>query len=475
MQPSFLLVGNNTPKPVLLPGVRVGLGEDFGTVAYSRYLGDETLRRALNSLVSRNDLEIVALEAADQSTFLGGEYDLSDYFPILTAGELEVELAARPLVPEVGRAIILAEEPSDDSLALGQGALYMTNDPANAFTVRVKAKGSYAQLTTEEGVIYTALRIGQSGNEITVAHVVPGENNEGSVTVDGKDITVTVATSGDAVAAATQADGLSFTAKTPGAAGNGISVATVELSDDLVAATTADLDGEQIVVTLAQSAMVPATMTTAQAGSDNDVVFTGDASLNGSTIHLRPNGAGSTIQGYQSIEGGVNIFYGDSATAQDLIDFIADTDDNPQPLVFTAALAAGNDGTGTLETSGDETYTFAGGVVAAVTATKNDLKAAIEADSESNALVAVAVVSGGGDDASADIEYQLAGGADADTPLWDASDIADAVNGDPVASLLVTSSVTSGYDDNPGQAMEATSLETGSDSVITRGVLRFAD
>lgn len=522
MKPSYIYLLSNLETDLRLPGFNVDAGQS-SALDYARYLGDESLRSAINSLVSRNAMQVLSLLEADRDTqFNAGAYFLAEWFPILTEAELEFELERRPLVPELGRALILAVEPSDDSLAAGQGALYITNDPLNGFGVWVKAKGTYAQLSPDDGdqgLIYTAKQIGSSGNLLSVQHVLadPGVAEDVVVTVievedaEGNKHTIHVVlpTSADAVAAELflRENGVNsdiiLTAKEAGAAGNLIVLVKDDLSDDEVDDTTVDVvsgddDTTIIEVVLSQTAAVlaaQATITSESAAPNSQIVFTALEAVPGPVGNLgrvkivadddaEAVTVTATNSGFfdgefmfvitvPSIDGVPN------ANVNNVVEAVTafNSSGDPYAADIGAAAESGDGGLVDVWDSGpyaNNSYALTGGanyVAPTVTATAADVKAAIEADDDANALVAVTngVDGDGSAVVLANTTNELDGGQDAGVVIAAPSDVASTVNGLDASSALISADTVEGT----LAALDLTPLTGGSDTEINASKLAF--
>lgn len=512
MKPSFLLLASNVSDPIFLPGLTIDGGETL--LSYDRYIGDETLRSAVNSLVSRNAMQVITLLEANHDTqFNNGAFTLTDWFPILTEAELDLELERKPLVPELGRALILAVEPDDADLAPGQGAIFITNDPTLGFGIRVKAKGAYAQLAPEgQSLIYTAKKIGFPGNLISVEHIKGTPGAGGGVVVDVEEVdnedgnlfevVVTLPTTGDAVPAvatlnpSVSGPGLNFTSRTPGAAPNGnVQIYYAQLVDDEVDDTTVEVDDGVIAVTVSQTAaveQVQASIVSVSEADNSEILFTADE---GNEPGAEGNGAHVLIVASDDIEDvlvefvngggfGSGFMYKITLPSVDGVPFANANNVVTAINAFNETSNAGHNFMQASSLTGDGgivdvwddgsgpsgSHPLTGGVDGAdaqSTATGSDIIAAIEADDDANALVSAAL---NGPDGVVDyghtssIGVDLEDGVDADSITAGPSDVTSAVNATAAAAALVTADYGNG--DGAVAELEQTSLAGGDDSSI---------
>lgn len=136
------------------------------------------------------------------------------------------------------------------------------------------AQGEYASLATgvvgdNNAITWTAQKVGEDGNDITVAIVAPTEASQSlAVAVDGTDITVNLATDAGTAASGTTGiegsnNGLTWTAQAVGEDGNEIMVALEDPDgNDQVLAVT--VNGTSILVKLATGGAGAISTTAAQ-------------------------------------------------------------------------------------------------------------------------------------------------------------------------------------------------------------------
>lgn len=362
---------------------------------------------------------------------------------IAGGGSCRITIDVNPGIPGAPSTIVVAEPPTSDEIPVGQARVYAVNDAFNGIAVRVRARGARAGYS--DGVVAYVDRTGftADGGGTTVEHA-KSELEHQPLTIDVADraITVNFATGGDAVAASGQLGSgdstLLFTAKATGPGGDAIEIDLLEIGPDEVADTTASATGNEVDVTLAQSGPVQATLLTTL-GGNKDLKWTAGTNIvgsagNGTQIQYIANGGLSAHQIQAGGDSDTSTFtYGPSTTANDLLTFLADNPGYAQ--YFSAELAPGSDGTAAI---GEGTWDYADGADPAVTATAADVKDAIEADTDSNALVSVGLGAGDGSGlVQDDNSVHLAGGLDDAYETSDGADIVAAIEASPAAAALV--------------------------------------
>lgn len=369
---------------------------------------------------------------------------------ITGSGSCRITIDVNPGIPGAPSTIVVAEPPTVAEIPVGQARVYAVNDPFNGIAVRVRARGARAGYS--EGTIGYVDRTGfePDGGGTTIEHAKSDlEHQPLTVDVDERAITVHLATGGDAVAASGSlgADDsyLGFTAKSAGADGNNIHVLLEPPGEDPVAETVATLDDTEIDVTLEQvvNEETNSHVTTALAGANNDLKWTlqvrTGADGNSDTIEYVQNGgfsAGQVAFGGSGLASLVT--FGPGTTAQDILDEYTAQLPNIANA-YLVELAPGNDGTGVVVAAGP--MHFAGGLDAGpqVLATAADVKAAIEADPDSAALVDVSLGEGDGSGVETGIDQnvQLSGGIDEAADTSTGQDVVDAINASTAAAELV--------------------------------------
>lgn len=339
-----------------------------------------------------------------------------------------------------GEAEVLPEEPTGDP-SLGRVKIWAHNDVVNGLLLKFKMRGTHATVKDDNNTIaFIAQEIGDPGNDLQVALLAAEAGEELTATYNRflKRLTVKLRTTAEPTTATVTSGyeappyagdiDLVFTAKVVGAAGNNRSVVIHDLGVDAVADTTAEADGNQVLVTLEQTAGpvddVAATLET-DLGGNADLVWENDyasgASANGSTFsYVLDSGAGdhSVTPDSDLPYPNVGLKFGPGTTAQDVLDYYTA---HPELTIKATGLKGGSSGVGDIRAG---TWTFEGGQTAGGTgtplATSADVKAAIEADVDSNALVDVGFAKAGGVGAGLapyDALLDLAGGVDADHQL----------------------------------------------------------
>lgn len=387
------------------------------------------------------------------------------------SGVCKITIDVNPGIPGAPTTIVVAEPPTADEIPVGQARIYATNDQFNGIEVRVRARGARAGFSDDVVAYVDRTGFSSDGDGTTIEHAKSElEHQPLTVDVDGRAITVNFATGGDAVAAAGSLGDdnayLGFTAKETGPAGDAISIGLVR-PDGETADTTASADDTEITVELAQTAgpdPVQATLTT-DLGSNADLKWTigpVDTGAAGDGIHVQYEADGG-LAAHEVHAGGDSetclFTYGSGTTAQDVLDYLANTVTNP-PLsdFFAAELAPGSDGTGAIA---DGTWDFADGVDAGdITATAADVKAAIEADTDSAALVAVDFGTGDGSGTVDAGDVELSGGLDEAYETSNAVDVVDAIGATPAAGALVAVKAVS---EDPPNVTEGPQALSGGD------------
>lgn len=198
-------------------------------------------------------------------------------------------------------------------------------------------------------------------------------------------------------------NGLTFTAVEYGAAGNAISIEYVD-PEAISAALSVAVDGNAITVNLATDTGTASTLTSNPAGDDNSLIFTAvDAGPDGDAISieyvdpaandavLSVDVAGTAITVNLATNGAGAI----TSTAADILAEIEATPAADALVVVTinaADTGSGDDGSGVVTAM--VLANLEGGAWGAITSTAADILAAIEADEDADALVAVTIMTG---------------------------------------------------------------------------------
>lgn len=346
------------------------------------------------------------------------------------------------------------------SIDEGEANGVVVTPPDIAVTIASAGVDSYVDVANDADTItYTSTATGEGGNGTIIKIVKPDStaNQALSVTVDvpSRVLTVNLEVDGgtDVLANFTTAlagsnNDLAYTSKLAGPIGNTITVryvaATVARST-----TTAAITGNRAITVALAATAATATLTTALTGTNNDLVFTstrtGSALGNQTEIEYVDPGendaelsiliSGDTIQFNLATDSGGLI----TSTADDLK--AALLADSVASALVTAADAAANDGSGVVTALA--ATALAGGGVLTITSTAAQVKAAIEADYESNALVTVAnAAANDGTGAVIATSFTLANGKYADA-VSTSQEVIDAVN-DLVANTIVQASLSAG-------------------------------
>lgn len=479
------------------PGFQVTGSLGLGPT-YERYLADEGTREALNALLSRGTVVLAEWTAGD------GGVEAPGPFPVLTAAELE--LRKHPIVPEMGGMYVLSEEPDDDQLATGQGAIWITTDDIHGLTVRAKSKGKAASLQTD-GLNFIARKPGQDGNNIAVGLSKPDDQlSPLSVALGNIDggpvIEASLGTTGDGTQGVLYFSWganaqLRLVAKEAGEAGNQIRLTLLDLGSDAVedsslnVVTVDDPAGFEIDVTLAQSTLTQPFMETHQDANAQDVRFesTQGAAANNAQ-HVRVLGPDDGLDDPIELfvyNGYVQIHFAAGQTVQDLLDW-AET--NPASAGGTESPGAHNlndyvtitrpawnsAGNGDLAVWGDDSTVLSGYSAPAVTATCAEIAALINGDDDASAIVTADTTGGDGSGLIGDFDVgnNLQGGHDADEvgTVW--ADLASALSAIPEIDALVAIEVRDGQGGNPAETLSE-SLSGGSDTYVFGPIPIYTD
>lgn len=381
---------------------------------------------------------------------------------------------SQPVLPDLDEA---ATQPLEGTMKT-----WATTDAINGTLVHFRTKGIYASLLDNQDFLaFVARSIGAVGNTFSVEYVAPDLDEPLLVTVDGNKITVKLATTGAPVAAGLVTDlgianaELAYTANAVGAAGNDISVEyDVPVTDS--PDTIASASGDAISVALSGTGPVAASVGT---GSGNGaIVITATApgaSDNGLAVSVFQQAVGHGFD--WDLVGGLRIFLSTLDTSGDLVDWAATNPAHGGHHLHdfvTLTLAPGSDGTGVpVSGGGGGIGPLAGGIDAVSTATADDVKDAIEADTDSNALVAVAHAPGndGSGVVTAYGPTNLSGGADSGSITTQASDAKTAIEALPEAAALVAVTLEA---DGTLETMDETNLDGGDDTTVMEGTVAIS-
>lgn len=213
-----------------------------------------------------------------------------------------------------------------------------------------------------------------------------------SGTLDGT-IKAQYATSGPVAASLSTAltgddNDLVFTAKTPGAGGNSLTVAYVDLEEPDAPLSFA-FDGTDLVVTLATDSGDAASVTLEPTGDNNDIAITADADGPGGNAYsvelLDPsaNDAALSVSTTDNLKFSVSLATGEAgaitSTAAQVV--AALNAYAPFAALMTAANAAGNNGSGVVTAIAEADLTGGGGN-AAITTTAADIAAMVTASDQ---------------------------------------------------------------------------------------------
>lgn len=386
------------------------------------------------------------------------------------------------LLNAIGGPIIGAENFHVTRPRKGETKTWVTTDAINGQQVHFRSKGIYASVLDDiERLGFIAKTIGDVGNEISVEYVdAVGEDLK--VNVNGKSIIVHLQTTSEPTTAVleTSFDGINndliFRAKTPGSDGNNILINYN--TDPGTEDTTASLTDDAINVELEMTDDVPAVAATLH-DTSNGVVYTmivpGSA---GNAMKLLVwNGSSDNPVRFETFGAySVNLDVdGSVVTVAEFVDQINAHSGSP----FSAELDEGNDGSALVSRfhTGlpDDQYQFSGGedlIPGTVLATAEDVKNAVESDSDSNALVSVeyAPENDGGGVVSSFGEY-LDGGSDAGTDISTAEDVKTAIKNNNNADNLVEVILQSDGDMSIGGPYQ---LSGGDDDLIVEGSVSLA-
>jgi len=326
-----------------------------------------------------------------------------------------------------GEAITIAyDDPDEANAALSVDVedsaivVHLANGGAVAAALVTALAGA------DNDLIFTAKQAGAAGNDIAVEYRDPNAANAVlSVEVVDGVIVVHLENDGGVLASLETAfaggnNDIVFTAKAGGEAGNDVSLAFLD-PGAASEALTVDANGNAITVNLATSAPVAATLPTALAGGNNDLLFTAKAA-----------GIGGN---------GLSVKYTDPGAANVLsVDVVGDA----------IEVLLGHDGVG-------------------ITSTATQVKAAIDADPEASLLVDVANADGndGSGIVAAMVETPLANGDDGGAIISTATEVKAALEADPATNALVTIAMANGNNGSGVvEAMPATNLAGGDNGVI---------